>query len=179
MTQESLKQKYLEMEESHEIRFDSASAHIKSEIEHYKPLQEGVANPNNFFDGTVAIFHEVSKPRRKADYVSLSGSRYWYKKEGLIRGSNHWGNRIVNCDWALMRKNAKNIYGTSAYTSTTVQEELFGYVKWEDIILKTRLLTIRNKEIVTTFNNKLSLDVYKVGKKKYRCVVEVHWREVK
>ena len=47
-------------------------------------------NKNNYYTSTYAKFVECATPRRKPDYISSSGSRYWYTKNGVIRKSDHW-----------------------------------------------------------------------------------------
>lgn len=80
---------------------------------------------NNFMNGTSAIFEQmVEMPARKADYISRSGSRYWYGEDErgkyVIRSSDHWSdvvrneedakafnakpddyNNIASCYWAI------------------------------------------------------------------------------
>ena len=45
---------------------------------------------DNYYTSTYAKFVECATPRRKPDYISSSGSRYWYTKNGVIRKSDHW-----------------------------------------------------------------------------------------
>lgn len=83
---------------------------------------------DNFMNGTSAIFEQmVEMPARKADYISRSGSRYWYGEDErgkyVIRSSDHWSdvvrdeeeakafnakpddyNNIASCYWALYSK---------------------------------------------------------------------------
>ena len=47
-------------------------------------------NEFNFFKVTKATFKGRKRPRRKPDYISNSGSKYWYTKKGVIRDSYHW-----------------------------------------------------------------------------------------
>jgi hypothetical protein len=74
---------------------------------------------SNFFISTQAVFKGCKIPKRKPDYVSDSGSIYWYgeNKKGsyVIRQSDHWVNlkkignntiirqcaRIATCQWHL------------------------------------------------------------------------------
>jgi hypothetical protein len=53
-----------------------------------------------FFKYSRAIWTPVEKPLRKPDYVSESGSEYWYSDEGVIRYSGHWG-KVASCRWEL------------------------------------------------------------------------------
>ena len=56
----------------------------------------------NFFDGTIADFTKCEKPASfvKFDYISTSGSRYYYADGGVYRYSNHWGG-CATCMWTL------------------------------------------------------------------------------
>ena len=162
-----------------DICFDSASKYFKSVRELYKPFQNGTASSDNFFDSTVALFNEIKKPNRKADFVSESGSRYWFKKEGLVRGSNHWGNRVVNCDWAIKMLNGRTVYGESSYAAKSFSKEYFGFVKWEDIVLKPEIVKIGKKEVLLSFENKIGRDIVVLNKKKYQRVITVSYKEVK
>ena len=47
-------------------------------------------NKDNYYTSTYAKFVECATPRRKPDYISSSGSKYWYVKNGVIRKSDHW-----------------------------------------------------------------------------------------
>ena len=58
-------------------------------------------NENNFFMGTKATFVPCDEPNREPDYVSNSGSAYWYDESGVIRSSNHWGSGVASCDWYM------------------------------------------------------------------------------
>ncbi|QDU81580.1 hypothetical protein Pla110_33220 [Polystyrenella longa] len=48
---------------------------------------------------TQAVFRPVIKPNRIPDYVSESGSQYWYENDGVIRHSDHWGT-VASCLWS-------------------------------------------------------------------------------
>ena len=50
-------------------------------------------NSENFYMGTEASWNDAEAPEREADYVSDSGSAYWYTESGVFRKSNHWGYR--------------------------------------------------------------------------------------
>lgn len=58
---------------------------------------------DNFYKGTKADFKEIMKagvPKRKPDFVSDSGSKYWFTANSVIRQSNHWG-QLDTCEWTL------------------------------------------------------------------------------
>ena len=59
-------------------------------------------------------FWETIKP----NYVSKSGSAYYFTEEGVYRCSNHWG-RAANCKWRLE--------GPKSSTSRTE----VGFAKWD------------------------------------------------
>ena len=56
---------------------------------------------DNFYMGTEASWEDAEEPEREADYVSDSGSAYWYTEGGVFRKSNHWGYEVASCDWFL------------------------------------------------------------------------------
>lgn len=58
-------------------------------------------NSENFYMGTEASWADAEAPEREADYVSDSGSAYWYTEGGVFRTSNHWGYEVASCDWFL------------------------------------------------------------------------------
>ena len=58
-------------------------------------------NSENFYMGTEAHWNDAEAPEREADYVSDSGSAYWYTECGVFRKSNHWGYEVASCDWFL------------------------------------------------------------------------------
>lgn len=60
------------------------------------------ATPADFFDMTTAIFTPCATPERPADYVSASGSEYWYTQGRVIRRADHWGGCIRSCNWFLV-----------------------------------------------------------------------------
>ena len=82
---------------------------------------------DNYYISTYAKFVECATPRRKPDYISSSGSKYWYTKNGVIRKSDHWSLYyrsypdktcfttsvylhavpIASCMWTLQLKNDK------------------------------------------------------------------------
>lgn len=81
-----------------------------------------IYNETNFFHSTFADFQKLAKeeiPKGKPDFVSDSGSKYWYLKDGVIRYSNHWLRQVASCKWFLNGKN----YGTA-----------YGYCEWKDFL---------------------------------------------
>lgn len=55
----------------------------------------------NFYMGTKARWADAKAPEREADYISDSGSEYWYTDGGVFRMSSHWGSGVASCDWFL------------------------------------------------------------------------------
>ena len=80
---------------------------------------------DNYYNGTIATFKGCKTPKRKPDYISHSGSRYWYIEdkngEYVIRESDHWctykkfnnkkkfpwTKNIASCYWRL-KTNSKD-----------------------------------------------------------------------
>ena len=125
------------------------------------------------------MYEECEEPKRKPDYTSESGSRYWYTKKGVVRGSNHWGNGVANCDWPLKLKEGKIIYGGYYKHARSFAKPKYGFARWEDYLFKARLIEIDGKEVVTTFNNTTGRDLLNIDGKTYmRKVIEV-FEEVK
>lgn len=114
----------------------------------YSKYQEGTANKDNFFVNTIAEFKETSgRPRKQPDYVSYTrdgkvSSEYWYTKDGVIRGSTHWGTGIASCDWYMEG------VGTNMHT-----KKLYGKANWSDFIQKPDIVTSGDKAVMSTFAN--------------------------
>lgn len=84
-------------------------------------LMDRAINKHNYFLETYAVFKGCKPPLRDPDYVSPSGSEYWYgtnrKGEYVIRYSDHWCakhnpssysalswsqcRRVASCRWFL------------------------------------------------------------------------------
>jgi hypothetical protein len=104
----------------------------------------------NYYIHTRATFRGCKKPKSKPDYVSRSGSLYWYGKnmkgEYVIRYSDHWTNvcgiyskrinpyasrdckRIATCLWKI-KTNHKNdkkiIYCGKCYLNSFTKTKVF------------------------------------------------------
>ena len=103
----------------------------------YKALDYKVADADNFFKDTIAKFTKRnSRPRRSADYTSYDrkgkkSSEYWYTKDGVIRGSDHWGFGIRSCDWKIDGQY------TRVDEISVLPKKEYGFCKWEDFAFKT------------------------------------------
>lgn len=136
-----------------------------------KKYQKGTADKNNFFVGTMAKFNEVDKPNREPDFVSDSGSVYWYTKDGVVRGSDHWGIGVASCDWAFVDKNGK-FYNKSLVGGRNEFDGVkYGFCKWKDFSRKLSFDYVYNKDdkqwIIPTFANTIGKDEYLINNKKY------------
>ena len=133
--------------------------------EFYQRYQSGIANKNNFYVNTLADFKEISKrPKGKPDYVSYYfdktgkrkiSSEYWYNENGVVRGSDHWGEGISSCDWYLDGKARKGY-------------KRYGEARWEEFTLQTKTVQYDGKEFLTAFDNSygknsLGKPIYKIG----------------
>ena len=88
-------------------------AHIQSlkiELDYYAQLEkeayvkEKTITTDNFYQNTIATFSHANEPIKKLDFVSESGSVYWYMPKGVYRTSTHW-NYISNCFWGFCSQN--------------------------------------------------------------------------
>jgi len=79
-------------------------------------------NKTNFHKHTFCVYLEVkieSLINLKPNYISKSGSSYYFTEQGVYRHSNHWG-RAANCKWRLVSN------GISKDRSKV------GYANWSD-----------------------------------------------
>lgn len=66
-------------------------------------MKKFIYHKQNFFKNTYCIFKAVDislLKDKKPDFISKSGSQYFYTKEGVYRISSHWG-RAATCKWRL------------------------------------------------------------------------------
>lgn len=171
--------KYKEKDFKDIKKYGKAFSYYNSLNKFYTDLQDGIADENNFFDYTFTIFEEVNKPKGEPDYVSDSGSRYWYRKDGVIRGSNHWGNGVARCDWPYRYKNGKVVYGLNWKCLKQFKEEMYGFSKWKDFKFKADLINIDGEEVITCFNNVVGRDLIKYKGKTYQKVIVETYEKVK
>jgi hypothetical protein len=85
-------------------------------------MEEKFQLPAGFFKNTFCVFDEILPPnldKKKFDFVSKSGSSYYFTKQGMFRFSNHWG-RLANSKWRLV---------SSAIE--TDSKFKWGFAKWE------------------------------------------------
>jgi hypothetical protein len=161
-----------------DIDIRSAAKYFRSARTFYGDLQDGKASDLNFFERTMVMYEECEKPNRKPDFVSDSGSQYWYTKKGVTRRSNHWGNGVYNCDWPIHLKNGRYIYGRDWQYCMSSNKVRNGFARWEDYMCKPRLLKIKRKEVVTCFNNVIGRDIVIVdGKQFVRKIIETYVEE--
>ena len=178
MDQTELIARFKQIEEEHQItRYAKPSRYFKTAIEHYKDVQDGIASELNFFENTIAIYKETAKPNREPDFTSSSGSQYWYYKDKVIRGSNHWGRSVDNCDWAFRFADGKTVYGTMSHKYRRFLHYKYGECRWKDFVLKAHLYEINGKEVLTTFNNTEGRNRVIVDGKKYDKVIIEEWIE--
>lgn len=81
----------------------------------------------NFHKHTFCIFSEVKDKDIESlqpNYISKSGSSYYFTEQGLYRVSNHWG-RAANCRWKL-------VSNFKAITSSKSNVNKIGYAQWTD-----------------------------------------------
>jgi hypothetical protein len=80
-----------------------------------------------FFIETEAVFTPCTIPTREPDYVSDSGSEYWYTEDGVIRYSNHWGSHVGYCNW---------YFGYNDIDSWEWEGYKAGYCAWSNFVTR-------------------------------------------
>ena len=98
-----------------------------------KNLRSSSMSFDNFNLNTIGTWILVPNyPKRNPDYISPSGSKYWYNIDNrqIIRNSDHWGSDITSCDWFL-----KNFPKTHV-DNWDVSEALSGIISLDDLRIK-------------------------------------------
>lgn len=104
---------------------------------------EETATPENFFSNSIGFWEErKSRPRIKPDYVSYNthaaargtgnikvSSEYWYTQDGVIRGSDHWGEDVASCSWFIKGERYSD-YGVSK------SGKRYAFISWKDLKAK-------------------------------------------
>jgi hypothetical protein len=82
-----------------------------------------MATTLTFFKSTYANFTVCETPKRNPDYVSDSGSKYWYVENSVVRQSDHWGD-VASCYWDINSpETEKEITGfCSLYNFKSIEE---------------------------------------------------------
>lgn len=176
--QKELIKKIKEKDPSDIKKYAKPAVFFKSIENYYKDMQESIANPDNFYSNTITTYKQCDKPNRKPDHISDSGSMYWYRKDGVIRGSNHWGNGVANCDWAYQYKNGKTIYGYTYRCYRVFREYKYGFSKWSDFIYKAELIDIEDNEVVTSFANSVGYNLIKYKNNVYQKDIIINYKKV-
>lgn len=116
-------------------------------------------NKDNFFMGTEAEWNPVLAPTIEPDYISNSGSAYWYSKNGVIRESNHWGSGIKSTDWYM-----KGDREQSSFMDENGKR--YGYANYSDFRMKPYEITVYNRSGSVDFDklgDEYELDVDTMG----------------
>jgi hypothetical protein len=85
-------------------------------------IQNQFKPKTQFFKNTFCVFEAVDSTiveNLEPNFISDSGSQYFYTEEGLYRLSNHWG-RLGNCKWRLIASEIENLSKTK-----------LGYASWD------------------------------------------------
>lgn len=100
---------------------------------------------DNFFISTEIVFKGCKTPNRKSDFVSESGSRYWY-------GENKKGKYVIRCSdhWVGVRKLGEN----KVYKNIETISSCLWHIKTNDVSK-------------VKFNNNRAYFVWKVSGKSY------------
>jgi len=80
----------------------------KSSVNDYIMEDGGIVSENiTFNDFHLATFANYIKikskevPQVEPNFISRSGSKYWYVEDYVVRQSDHWGRTIASCNWLL------------------------------------------------------------------------------
>ena len=134
---------------------DKASNALRQEFHNVEGYRYKKIDRNNFFLYTMANFNEVDKtPNREPDYISRSGSQYWYEDDGVYRKSNHWGADIATCDWFL------NGDITRATLATSLPNSKIGFTKWEDFTNKQNVGREGINQVIHSVRFQLNPELY-------------------
>ena len=103
-------------------------------------------NKDNYFIESYGIFKQIkSAPKREPDFISNTGSKYWYFDNKIIRESDHWS--------GFFEGHSKNPYGGCIRVSTCkwylrlasinkeTYEDYVGEIEWK----KLKKATIKKK----------------------------------
>jgi hypothetical protein len=131
-----------------------AEQHFQAYKDFYSKYQKGTASKDNYYFDTMAEFDPMkSRPRRQPDYVSRDrngkvSSEYWYTEDGVVRGSDHWGEGVASCDWSL-----KGVTSGSRPLEIEHTGKKYGKAKWEDFVHKPTVAEINGEKVMSSFHN--------------------------
>lgn len=131
-----------------------AEQHFQAYKDFYSKYQKGTASKDNYYFDTMAEFDPMkSRPRRQPDYVSRDrngkvSSEYWYTEDGVVRGSDHWGEGVASCDWSL-----KGVTSGSRPLEIEHTGKKYGKAKWEDFVHKPTVAEINGEKVMSGFHN--------------------------
>jgi len=116
-----------------------------TKIHHYILVMKLKYCKQNFFKNTYCIFKTVAPEilkDKKPNYISRSGSQYFYTDEGVYRISSHWG-RAATCKWRLQTEASNFRNGTKV-----------GFAKWTSFYKDNeveKLYFIKKSEFTNTY----------------------------
>lgn len=78
-------------------------------------------NEKNFMNSTKAVFKGCKCPKRKPDFISKSGSKYWFgqNKKGsfVIRKSGHWCSITMKVSDKYEKRHIEHYYSVKKISS--------------------------------------------------------------
>jgi len=86
-------------------------------------MNDKMITKDNFFLSTFADFTPCKTPIRTPDFVSESGSKYWYADNGVIRNSDHWNCKIASCVWLISEESDTGFCKFSDFKKVIIIEE--------------------------------------------------------
>lgn len=126
------------------------------------------------FTNTFCVFTEINPNLINLitpNYISSSGSKYFYTAQGMYRFSNHWG-KLANCKWRLLSN-----------TNVSTGKVKLGFANWEtfyfdnnfdanfylDVNYSEKTITYQHKNN-PNYNSELPLFCYKDISKKIKQI---------
>ena len=97
------------------------------------------------------------------NYVSKSGSAYYYLESGIVRKSNHWGRFISNCSWYLRQSSDE---GRSWYIDKNFNQDVYGFVSYSSVYHNIANHIIK-REIENTLNNSKMKEIEASQKRRF------------
>lgn len=109
-------------------------------------VSDEVADKYNFYNNSIGMFEESDAPDSEPDYISYSGSEYWYTPEGVYRRSDHWGSYISSCSWYFWDGLGDSDEVWYNGDDDQFDEPVTGFIRWSDLKPKGEIIYIEDSD---------------------------------
>ena len=138
-------------------------------------------NKDNFFENTYGVFKQLPLNNKELDitsnpdFISNSGSKYWYVGNKLYRYANHW-DRVASCFWKI-----KGHYNANKNYKLGV----IYFSKLEEFHDNINITTFLSNEFINKYNEILKMSrsknigfiqLYKI-KKRLNFIVDAKYKQ--